>query len=322
MPGGREHARLRRALVLLRPDQRVVGLRRVELHHLPDLRAARVVPLPLGADVQHPLPRRRRRTRRCPRRSRSGTCASAAGRVPSIIPEMSQPCTSPPEFAKYRVLPEIATEFSIDTSVSPTSCSSWSSQPGAWNTSCGATCTSPSAPVDAVELHDVDLAVLAALEQVVVEDEAAAVPVVVPQHRRHRVRGQLVELGGLGPVDRDDPEVVVARPEVDERVAVGVDGHRALDDVAGGERREDVLAGGGVDEVLGAVVAVEHDPRAAVPLEDGGLPRPAVAAPGGGLAPVLRQRAHRPCPGTSRPRAARPAPGPARSSCASGCRGT
>ena len=29
---------------------------------------------------------------------------------------MSQPCTSPPEFAKYSVLPEIATELSIDTS--------------------------------------------------------------------------------------------------------------------------------------------------------------------------------------------------------------
>ena len=29
---------------------------------------------------------------------------------------MSHPCTSPPEFAKYSVLPEIATELSIDTS--------------------------------------------------------------------------------------------------------------------------------------------------------------------------------------------------------------
>ena len=43
------------------------------------------------------------------------------GVAPSFRPLMSQPCTSPPELAKYTVLPEMATEFSIDTSWSPMS---------------------------------------------------------------------------------------------------------------------------------------------------------------------------------------------------------
>ena len=50
-------------------------------------------------------------------------------------------------------------------------------------------------------------------------------------------------------------------------------GHRALDEVAGRERRDDVLAGGGVDEVDGAVVGAEDHPGPAVPLEHRGLAR-------------------------------------------------
>ena len=119
-----------------------------------------------------------------------------------------------------------------------------------------------------------------------------AVPVVVPHGRRHRVGRQRPQLGGLGAVEGHHPQVVVPGPEVDERVALRVDRDRPLDQVTGRERREDVLAGVGVDEVQRPVVGAEHDPRTAVPFEDGGLPGPARAAPGPGALAVGGLRAH------------------------------
>ena len=64
---------------------------------------------------------------------------------------MSQPWTSPPELAKYTVSPLMATEFSIDSS-RPTAANSSSSQPGAWNTTCGSAVTSPSSPYPRLSL--------------------------------------------------------------------------------------------------------------------------------------------------------------------------
>ena len=122
-------------LVVERPHQRVVGPPRIDLHELADLARPLVLALELGRDVQEALvvsddrgvgvvagpepedPRRRRRPQ-------------PASRCPS-------PARSPPELAKYTVSPTIATEFSMETSLSPMSFSSSSSQPGALNTSCG-----------------------------------------------------------------------------------------------------------------------------------------------------------------------------------------
>ena len=158
--------------------------------------------------------------------------------------EQRRRCPSPgrarPSWRSRAVSPEIATEFSIDTSLPDVVRAARRPSRACGTPSSGATVTRPSAPVAAVELHDVDLAVLAALEEVVVQHERAAVPVVVPQRGRHVVRRELPQLGRLRTVDREHAEVVVARPDVDEREAVGVDRHRALDDVAGHERREDV----------------------------------------------------------------------------------
>ena len=97
---------------------------------------------------------------------------------------------------------------------------------------------------------------------------------------------------GLGPVDGDHPELVVAAAGVDEGQPVGVDRHRALDDVARLERGEDVLARVVVDEVDLAVVGAEHHPRAPVALEHRGLAGPAAAAPRAGLVALGRLGAH------------------------------
>jgi hypothetical protein len=73
------------------------------------------------------------------------------GAPPVRSPLMSHPWTRPAELAKYSVSPEIATEFSIDTSPSAAARSS-SSQPGAFHTSAGETVTLPSAPVARLSL--------------------------------------------------------------------------------------------------------------------------------------------------------------------------
>ena len=91
---------------------------------------------------------------------------------------------------------------------------------------------------------------------------------------------ELPQLGGFRAVERDRAEVVVARADVHDRVAVGIDRRRALDDVARREVREDAFTGLAVDEVDLVVVRAEHDPRAAVAFEHRGLPGPPVAAPG------------------------------------------
>ena len=68
--------------------------------------------------------RRRRRTRRCPRRSRSGTCGSAGARCRRSSRRCPSPGRGRRSSRSTSVLPEMATEFSIDISVSPTSLSS------------------------------------------------------------------------------------------------------------------------------------------------------------------------------------------------------
>ncbi len=56
---------------------------------------------------------------------------------------MSQPCTSPPEFAKYTTPSRNATEFSIDTFELGRAASSSSSNPGTRRTTFGSTTTLP-----------------------------------------------------------------------------------------------------------------------------------------------------------------------------------
>ena len=63
------------------------------------------------------------------------------------MPLMSQPWIRPPELPKYIVFPEMATEFSIEMSLSGRAFSSSSSKPSPWYTSSGATVTLPSAPL-------------------------------------------------------------------------------------------------------------------------------------------------------------------------------
>ena len=178
------------------------------------------------------------------------------------------------------------------------------------------------AVVAPVELHDVEPGVLAPDEQVVVEHKAGPVPVVVPSGGRHRVGVEGPQLLRLVAVEGHDPVFVVSAAEVDQRVAVGIDGHRALDEVAGAEVADDPAAGVGVQEVNGLVVGPDHHPGGAVALEHGGLAGPAGAAPVGGLLLHFRERAHR------RPRREVPqdvranrAPGPSRSRCGWGCPG-
>ena len=102
------------------------------------------------------------------------------------------------------------------------------------------------------------------------------------------------QLDRLRSVEGDDPEVVVTRTGVDQWVAVGIDGDRTLRDVAGRERRDDVLAGCRVDEVDPVVVGAEHDPGAAVALEHDRLTGPAGPAPDPRLAVLARLPTHRP----------------------------
>src|SRR3546814_7760594 len=68
------------------------------------------------------------------------------------------------------------------------------------------------------------------------------------------------QLDGLVALDRQDAVPVVARAGVDERVAIRIDGDRALDQVTGAERGQQLLAGLGVQEVDRSVVGAEDEP--------------------------------------------------------------
>src|SRR5690606_13947667 len=91
-----------------------------------------------------------------------------------------------------------------------------------------------------------------------------------------------------------DPELVVAGPEVDERIPVGVERDAPLDDVASAEWRAEIGPVGGVDEVHRLVVGAEDDlDDAVLPLVDDGLTGPAEATPGRGLSADAGAPAHR-----------------------------
>ena len=168
-------------------------------------------------------------------------------------------------------------------------------------------------------------AVLAARDEVVADDQRGGVPVAVPQPGLQRVgsiESSAHSSTGSPTVDGQDAQLVVARAAVDEREPVGVDGDRALGEVAGRERREDRLARGRVDEVELVVVGAEDHPGPAVALEHRRLADPARAAPRAGLAVLAGCAAHpgaRVAPqdtGLPSGRARR------RGTCGSGCRGT
>ena len=108
------------------------------------------------------------------------------------------------------------------------------------------------------------------------------------------------QTGGLGPVEGHDVQLSCAAARVDERHPVRVDGHRALDDVAGGEGRDDVLAGVVVHEVDRPVVGAEHHPRAPVALEHRGCPSSRCrTTPWSHAHGRLGAHAARGCPGSS-----------------------
>ncbi len=164
---------------------------------------------------------------------------------------------------------------------------------GMEKTTSGSTVTRPSASVPRFEMDGEPPRVLAADVEHVVDDHRVRVPVVVP-HPVHRIGAEPPQLGGLFPIEGDDAEVGVTRPGIEQRVAVGVEGDRSLDDVAHVERWSGVPPGGGVDEVDVLVVGPEdHLGDAVGPLPHQRLAGPSAAAPDLVRAADRRVAAHR-----------------------------
>src|SRR6476660_6262133 len=90
-----------------------------------------------------------------------------------------------------------------------------------------------------VELHDVELAVLPALEEVIVDDETRTIPVVVPERWRDVFGPELPQFERLRSIECDGAVEVVPAAGVKDGEAVGIDRDRALDDVADREVRQD-----------------------------------------------------------------------------------
>ena len=147
--------------------------------------------------------------------------------------------------------------------------------------------------VATVELHNVKLAVLATDEQEIVEDQSGTVPVVVPPGWRDIERVQRPEFGQFVTVEGDDPVVVVPTARVEQRESVGVDCHRALDDVARAKVGEQPFAGVVVEDVDVTAVGAEGDPCLLAALPDRRLSSPAGAAPVDDLLADRRVGAHR-----------------------------
>ena len=137
------------------------------------------------------------------------------------------------------------------------------------------------------------LAVLATDEQEIVEDQSGTVPVVVPPGWRDVERVQRPEFGQFVTVEGDDPVVVVPTARVEQRESVGVDRHRALDDVARAKVGEQPFAGAVVEDVDVAAVGAEGDPCLLAALPDRRLSSPAGAAPVDDLLADRRVGAHR-----------------------------
>ena len=245
---------------------------------------------------------------------------------------MSQPVTSPPEFAKYTTPSRNATEFSIETSsVADVGRAAASSNPGTVATIFGSTVTSPCSSYPRLSLHDVEPAVLAALEQEVVDDERGAVPVVVPERLRHErgvVRVDLTRARwALTGPSRRRGTGCRASPRSTAGTRRGRDvaepfARSPVDEV--GQHR---LARSGVEEVVVPVVRALADlDRAVLVRDDVRLAGPA------GPAPFLTRDPRRPRPTSSTSssrRSGRPtgspdrsAPVPRRSTTATRCRGT
>ncbi len=152
----------------------------------------------------------------------------------------------------------------------------------------------PVAAVTTMQPDDVEPRVLAALDQVVADDEGRTVPVVVPHDLRHaRVRVHLPEHLRPCAIERDDSEEVVPRAGVIQRVAVRVRRRRALREVAGHQRRPQRDASRRVQEVVATVVCTKPQLDAPVRLRDHvRLARPPHTAPRVLAGLVGRERAH------------------------------
>ena len=152
---------------------------------------------------------------------------------------MSHPCTSPPEFAKYTT-PSRNDDRVLDRDllVARGRSAAGRRTRGSSPRSSDPPSTRPVGVVAAVEPDHVEPAVLAALQQVVADDERGAVPVVVPERPRHgRVaRSCSTARWAAGRSIATIAEVVVARARVVQRVAVRVRGRRALREVAASRR--------------------------------------------------------------------------------------
>ena len=181
----------------------------------------------------------------------------------------------------------------METSRSPSEARSSSSNPGIVATTCGIDRDEAVLVLAAVEPDHVEPAVLAANQQMVLDHERRAVPVVVAQglgHARAPVDAPQ-RLWRLS-IEGHDAQVPVARAGVVEREAVGVGRGRTLREVERDERRTDGLARVAVDEVIAPVVgALAYLDAPAGQLDHVRLPRPAGAAPFAGVHAHDRGRA-------------------------------
>ena len=136
-----------------------------------------------------------------------------------------------------------------------------------------------SSVVTPVEFDDVQVRILAAHKQVVVNDDPGAIPVVIPQCWLHRVCAQFPKLPGRGTIERDDAEEAVARAEIHQRKLVGVNRDRTLDQVTHPEVGDDPFPGRCVQEMHRWRIGTEHDPSALVVVKNRWLASPAGATP-------------------------------------------
>ena len=275
------------------PHQRIVGARRVELDDLADLVGPGRPSLVLDTGVDHPL--------LVDDQAGVDVVTGPEAEDPLRLDALVEVGDVPPLDQPARVgeVEGVAADRHgvLDRDVAADGGHELVVPPGGVEDDLGIDRDQPVGSVPPVQLHDVDLGVLTALEQVVVDHQPGPVPVVVPLGRGHIEGPEAPELGRLISVEGEDAVVVVPAPYVGERVSIGIDRDRALDDVAGVEVGQEALTAVGVEEVDVGAVGTERDPRRVVTLEDGGLTCPSRSAPGLGFPADGRHRAHRSGPG-------------------------
>ncbi len=274
-----------------RPHDRIVGLRRVQLHQLPDPPALLVEALVLARDVEEPVVVDDDRPVRVVARPEPEHAAVVAAAVEQVgdVPSLHQT----PGVREVRdavverhgvldrdlVVADIREELIIE--------------PRDRRHDARIDRDLPAVVIAAVELHDIEPAVLAALQEVVAQDQRRPVPVVVPHRPRHAGVGvDGPEHRGTLPVHRDDAEQVVAGARVVQRVSLRVGRGGTLRQVAGLQLGPDRPARPAVQEVVVPVIRALADLDRSVLVHDhvrlAGPPR---AAPHAWPRRVRRRRA-------------------------------